>query len=107
MNIGIHEVNKSSRIQRRIANCEVGAVHVMADYFGIVSGKDTDKFEVSGLTPVRSDLVDAPYVGQFPVVLECRLEGLEHITDIDVILSYIKEALRVLKPGGLFLFQFE
>jgi len=31
----------------------------------------------------------------------------QHITDIDVIISYIKEALRILKPGGLFLFQFE
>jgi ubiquinone/menaquinone biosynthesis C-methylase UbiE len=31
----------------------------------------------------------------------------QHITDFGVILSYISEALRVLKPGGLFLFQFE
>lgn len=31
----------------------------------------------------------------------------QHITDIKVILSYIREALRILKPGGLFLFQFE
>lgn len=30
-----------------------------------------------------------------------------HITDINIILSYIREALRILKPGGLFLFQFE
>ena len=44
-----------------------------ADYFGIASGKDTDKFAVTGLTPVRSELVDAPYVGEFPLVLECTL----------------------------------
>ncbi|WP_292518906.1 flavin reductase family protein [Methanoculleus sp.] len=44
-----------------------------ADYFGIVSGRDTDKFAATGLTPVKSDLVNAPYVGEFPVVLECRL----------------------------------
>jgi ubiquinone/menaquinone biosynthesis C-methylase UbiE len=31
----------------------------------------------------------------------------QHITDSKVILSYIHEAIRVLKPGGLFLFQFE
>lgn len=31
----------------------------------------------------------------------------QHITDIDVIISYIKEALRILKPGGVLLFQFE
>jgi len=31
----------------------------------------------------------------------------QHITHIDCILNYIKEALRVLKPDGLFLFQFQ
>lgn len=44
-----------------------------ADYVGIESGKTIDKFAVTGLTPRRSDLVDAPYVDEFPVVLECRL----------------------------------
>ena len=45
-----------------------------ADYFGLASGKNADKFEVSGLTPVKSELVDAPYVNEFPVVLECKLK---------------------------------
>jgi flavin reductase (DIM6/NTAB) family NADH-FMN oxidoreductase RutF len=44
-----------------------------ADYFGIASGKNEDKFAVSELTAVRSHLVDAPYVQEFPLVLECRL----------------------------------
>lgn len=44
-----------------------------ADYFGIVSGRDVDKFSSAGLTPVKSELVDAPYVKEFPLVLECRL----------------------------------
>lgn len=44
-----------------------------ADYFGIVSGKTEDKFSSMKLTPVKSDLVDAPYVKEFPVVLECVL----------------------------------
>lgn len=44
-----------------------------ADFFGIASGRDTDKFAAAGLTPVRSQLVDAPYVGEFPLVLECAL----------------------------------
>jgi flavin reductase (DIM6/NTAB) family NADH-FMN oxidoreductase RutF len=44
-----------------------------ADYFGIASGKTEDKFAVTGLTPVRSDVVNAPYVGEFPFVLECQI----------------------------------
>ncbi|MFB3924489.1 MAG: flavin reductase family protein [Syntrophales bacterium] len=43
-----------------------------ADYFGLVSGKNTDKFHVSGLTPVKGDKVDAPYIQEFPLILECR-----------------------------------
>jgi len=45
----------------------------LADYFGMVSGKTADKFATAGLTPVKSDLVNAPYIGEFPFVLECRL----------------------------------
>ena len=44
-----------------------------ADYFGIISGKEADKFGVSGLTPIKSTLVNAPYIAEFPFVLECKL----------------------------------
>jgi flavin reductase (DIM6/NTAB) family NADH-FMN oxidoreductase RutF len=50
-----------------------------ADYFGIVSGRDQDKFKVSGLTAVRSDVVDAPYVGEFPFVVECSVVAVHEI----------------------------
>jgi flavin reductase (DIM6/NTAB) family NADH-FMN oxidoreductase RutF len=52
-------------------SCE--AKMVEADYVGIDSGRDVDKFAAAGLTPIRSELVDAPYAAEFPVVLECRL----------------------------------
>ena len=44
-----------------------------ADYFGIASGKNEDKFLRTGLTPVKSGLVDAPYISEFPLVLECKV----------------------------------
>jgi len=44
-----------------------------ADYSGIISGRNADKFEAADLTPVKSEIVDAPYVGEFPMVLECKL----------------------------------
>ena len=46
---------------------------VETDYAGIVSGVMTDKFSTSGLTAVRSRIVNAPYVQEFPLVLECKL----------------------------------
>jgi flavin reductase (DIM6/NTAB) family NADH-FMN oxidoreductase RutF len=44
-----------------------------ADYVGIYSGKNENKFENLGLTPVKSEVVNAPYVNEFPVVLECEV----------------------------------
>jgi len=43
------------------------------DYCGIASGRNTNKFEDTGLTPVKSDLVNAPYIDEFPLILECKL----------------------------------
>ena len=63
-----------------------------ADYFGIASGRDVDKFQVTGLTPTRSDLVDAPYVEEFPMVLECKL--LHHF-EIGLHTQFIGEILDV------------
>lgn len=42
-------------------------------FFGTVSGRDVDKIAATGLTPVRSELVSAPYLAEFPLVVECRL----------------------------------
>jgi flavin reductase (DIM6/NTAB) family NADH-FMN oxidoreductase RutF len=44
-----------------------------ADFVGIVSGKEYDKFKVTGLTPEKSKLVNAPIVNEFPYSLECKL----------------------------------
>ncbi|MDR1495857.1 MAG: flavin reductase family protein [Clostridiales Family XIII bacterium] len=44
-----------------------------ADYFGIASGRDVNKFEKTGLTPVSGDFVDAPYIEEFPVNIECAV----------------------------------
>lgn len=43
------------------------------DYFGSASGRKSDKFLATGLTPIRSDLVLAPYIKEFPFILECKL----------------------------------
>lgn len=46
---------------------------VQVDYAGMISGAQADKFAAAGLTPVKSELVDAPYAAEVPFVLECRL----------------------------------
>ena len=63
-----------------------------ADYFGIASGRDEDKFAATGLTPVCSDLVDAPYVAEFPLVLECRLA---HTIELGLHTQFVGEIIDV------------
>jgi flavin reductase (DIM6/NTAB) family NADH-FMN oxidoreductase RutF len=46
---------------------------VAADYVGIASGRRYDKLSVAGFTPVRAEKVDAPYIAECPVILECSL----------------------------------
>lgn len=63
-----------------------------ADYFGIVSGKNSDKIRVAGLTAVKSVVVDAPYIDEFPLVLECQLA---HVFDLGAHTQFVGEIMDV------------
>lgn len=45
-----------------------------ADYFGIESGKDVDKFKKAGLTAKKCFSISAPYIEEFPMHIECQLK---------------------------------
>ena len=60
------------------------------DYFGLVSGKTTEKFAATKLTPVKSKLVDAPYVKEFLLVLECKLV---HVAELGMHTQFIGEVI--------------
>jgi len=64
----------------------------VADYFGMASGKTEDKLTTSGLQPVRSSLVDAPYIDEFLLILECKLL---HTVEIGLHTQFIGEILDV------------
>ena len=63
-----------------------------ADYFGMVSGRDVDKFSESGLTPAPSDKVDAPYIQEFPMILECKVI---HTLEIGLHTQFVGEIMDV------------
>jgi len=76
----------------------------VADYCGIASGRDTDKFAKTDLTAVHSEVVDAPYVAEFPLILECRVS---HTLEIGLHTQFIgeivdiKAEVEVLNSSGL------
>lgn len=84
--------------------CVPAERHVAAaELFGRQSGRDGDKFAASGLTPMRSQLVDAPYVAECPVVMECRLahriELGSHTLFVGQIVD-VKADREVITPAG-------
>lgn len=74
------------------------------DYFGIATGRKKDKFAATGLTPMKSDLVDAPFIKEFPFALECSLlDSVEigvHVQFIGEIVD-IKADEAVLNHNGI------
>lgn len=42
-------------------------------FCGTKSGRDVDKFHEMGLTPVESEFISVPGIGQFPLTLECKV----------------------------------
>ncbi len=69
-----------------------------ADYFGMVSGRTVDKFTETGFTPVRSELVDAPYAREIPFILECGL--VEHI-ELGLHTLFVGEIIDVKADEGM------
>lgn len=47
-----------------------------ADYCGVKSGRDIDKFKETGLTPISSNQVLAPSILESPVNIECKVEEI-------------------------------
>jgi len=75
-----------------------------ADFSGLVSGRQEDKFRALGLTPQNGEHVDAPFVAECPVVLELLLR---HTLELGSHIQFIGEIMDVkvredcLSPEGL------
>jgi flavin reductase (DIM6/NTAB) family NADH-FMN oxidoreductase RutF len=75
-----------------------------ADFVGIVSGRECDKFEETRLTSEKSKLVNAPIVKEFPYALECKLKKQvdlgSHTMFIGEIVGMVADS-EVLNPNKL------
>ena len=46
---------------------------VASDYFGIESGRKTDKISKAGFHAMKAEFVDAPLFEEYPLTLECKV----------------------------------
>ncbi len=61
------------------------------DFVGIVSGKKYDKFAACGFTAVKAEHVDAPYIAECPVILECSLTNHQRIGTHTIMIAEIRD----------------
>lgn len=77
----IHVSIRPSRFSHRMikesgcftVNLPVQKILRQVDLCGVISGRDGDKFERAGLTPLPSTVVEAPIVAECPINLECKV----------------------------------
>lgn len=80
-----------------VINLTTEALAFATDYCGVRSGRDVDKFQVTGLTREKADFVKAPMVAESPVSIECRVKevlelGSHHMFLADVLAVHAEEA---------------
>lgn len=69
-----HKTVKNIKERKAFTVSIADAAHVVeADYFGVVSGNhESKKFENSGMTTTKSEMVDAPVINEFSICMECE-----------------------------------
>ncbi|HJC47272.1 MAG TPA: flavin reductase family protein [Candidatus Lachnoclostridium pullistercoris] len=60
-----------------------------ADYCGVRSGRDVDKWKETGLTPGKASKVSAPIIEECPVNIECRVTEIKHLGSHDMFMAEV------------------
>lgn len=81
-----------------VLNLTTAALVRAADFCGVRSGREVDKFAQLGLTPIPAREVACPLVGESPVNLECRVcdvipLGSHDLFLADVLAVHVEEEL--------------
>ena len=58
-----------------------------ADYCGVRSGRDVDKWHEMHLTPLKADTVGAPLIAESPVNIECRVKNVIELGTHDMFIA--------------------
>ena len=59
------------------------------DLCGVKSGRDTDKFALTGLTPEKASVIDVPIIKESPVSLECVVKKIVELGSHDMFIAEI------------------
>jgi flavin reductase (DIM6/NTAB) family NADH-FMN oxidoreductase RutF len=100
--IAIHKARYShqliSEAGQFVVNMATTRLVEQVDLCGTTSGREVDKFALTGLTPVPASQVKPPLIAECPINLECVVLGIEEIGDHDlfkgqVLLAHVDDSL--------------
>jgi len=63
-----------------------------ADYCGVASGRDVDKFAATGLTALPASLVKSPLIKECPINLECVVQQVVTCGSYDLFIAEVVAA---------------
>ena len=72
-----------------VVNLTTAGLIRAADFCGVRSGRDVDKFKETGLTTVPSQNVQAPMIAESPVNIECRVTEIKELGSHHMFLSEV------------------
>ena len=72
-----------------VINVKTDSLVRAADFCGVRSGKDTDKFAEMKLTALPASKVSAPILAQSPISLECKVTEVKHLGSHDMFIAEI------------------
>ena len=91
--IAVHPARYSNSILKEsmeyVINIPSDNLAKLTDYCGIVSGKNVDKFEATGLTPVPANKVKAPLIEECAVNIECKVKDILNYGSHDIFVGEI------------------
>lgn len=74
-----HSYNIIKRTGEFVINLTTAAIARQTDWCGVKSGRDTNKFKETALTPIPGDKVKAPLIGESPVNIECKVKSIQEL----------------------------
>ncbi|MCM1377734.1 MAG: flavin reductase family protein [Clostridium sp.] len=59
------------------------------DYCGVRSGRDINKWEATGLTPLPGEKISSPTIEQSPLSIECKVKEIMHLGSHDMLIAEV------------------
>lgn len=78
-----------SRTGEFVVNLTTEGLARATDWCGVKSGRDVNKWEAMGLTPLASRSVAAPSIAESPVSIECRVSRVVELGSHDMFIAEV------------------